>query len=161
MGLKIYKEVKGTKIDTKLLRAIYKSTLKYFNLKDIFSIEVTLVDEKTIQETNKETRGIDRVTDVLSFPTVNFSFPFNKEDYIDAINPEDGKIMLGDLMLCEAKAREQAQEFGHSFDREVGFLVLHGMLHLLGFDHIKKEDEVVMMGHAENILKELNLTRDV
>ena len=64
-------------------------------------------------------------------------------------------------MLCEKRAREQAEEYGHSFDREVGFLVLHGILHLLGFDHIEKKDEVVMMGHAENILKELKLSRDV
>ncbi len=161
MGLNIYKEVKGTKIDTAFLRSIYKAALKYFKLKDVFQIDVTIVDEKTIQETNKETRGIDRITDVLSFPTVDFKFPFKKEDYIDFIDPENNKILLGDLMLCEKRAREQAEEYGHSFDREVGFLVLHGILHLLGFDHIEKEDEVVMMGHAENILKELKLSRDV
>ena len=64
-------------------------------------------------------------------------------------------------MLCEKRAIEQAKEFGHSKEREFGFLVLHGLLHLLGFDHIEKDDEVVMMKHAEEILKGLNLTRDV
>ena len=161
MGLHIYKEVKGTKIDVALLKDIYKAVLKYFKLKDVFSIDVTIVDEDTIRTTNKEQRNIDKVTDVLSFPTVDFMFPFKKGDYIDFIDPENGKIMLGDLMLCEKRAREQAIEYGHSFDREVGFLVLHGILHLLGFDHIKKEDEIIMMGHAENILKGINLTRDV
>ena len=161
MALEVYYTTRGTKVNKAFLDSIYAATLKHFNLKDDFEVELTIVGEKRIKDTNREARGIDRVTDVLSFPSINFSFPYKKENYIYAIDPESGKIMLGELMLCEKRAIEQAKEFGHSKEREFGFLVLHGLLHLLGFDHIEKDDEVVMMKHAEEILKGLNLTRDV
>lgn len=161
MGLDIYRETKGTRINRRFLDMIYKSALNHFELSDIFEIEISIVTEETIQNTNKHTRGIDKVTDVLSFPICNFVFPFKKEDYRNYIDPESGNIMLGEIMLCEKRAQEQAEEYGHSFNREVGFLVLHGILHLLGFDHIEKDDEVIMMGHAEKILEGLDLKRNV
>ena len=161
MALEIFYTTKNKNVDKAFLDKIYKAALKHFNLEDIFEVELTIVGETRIKNTNRETRGIDRVTDVLSFPSIDFKFPFKKQDYIYDIDPETGKIMLGELMLCEKRAKAQAKTYGHSLNREIGFLVLHGLLHLLGFDHIKKEDEVVMMGHAEEILKGLNLTRDV
>lgn len=161
MALDIYRETKGTRINKTFLNSIYKAALKHFGLKDVFEIEISIVQEDTIKQTNKQARGIDKVTDVLSFPICDFKFPFVEKDYLNYINPESGHIMLGELMLCEQRAKDQAEEYGHSFNREVGFLVLHGILHLLGFDHIKKEDEIVMMNHAEEILKGMDLTRDV
>ena len=161
MALEIYYTTRNKNVDKAFLDKIYKAALKHFNLDDVFEVELTIVGESRIRQVNNETRGIDRVTDVLSFPAIDFHFPFKKQDYLYTMDPETGKIMLGELMLCEKRAKEQAIEYGHSLDREIGFLVLHGLLHLLGFDHIKKEDEVVMMGHAEEILKGLNLTRDV
>ena len=161
MALEIYYTTKNKNVDKAFLNKIYKATLEHFKLEDVFEVELTIVGEAKIRQTNKETRGIDRVTDVLSFPAINFKFPFKKQDYIYSIDPETGKLMLGELMLCEKRAQKQAKDFGHSLDREIGFLVLHGLLHLLGFDHIEKDDEVIMMGHAEEILKGLKLTRDV
>lgn len=160
MGLDIYKETRTTKIDRVLLKAIYLQTLRHFKLKDVFEVEISIVGENTIQKINKQTRNIDKVTDVLSFPTTNFKFPFVFEEYKKDVNLETGKIMLGEIMLCEKRAKEQALEYNHSFEREVGFLVLHGLLHLMGFDHIEKEDEVQMMAHSQKILEELKLTRD-
>ena len=159
MGLYLYDDV-DTKIDSKLIKTIYKATLKHFGLKDEFEIEIVITDENTIKNLNKEKRNIDSVTDVLSFPAVNFRFPFVKKDYAFYINPENNKVILGEIVLCEKRAKEQANEYGHSFDREVGFLILHGFLHLLGFDHIEKQDEVVMQKHAYEILESINLTRD-
>ena len=161
MALEVFYTTKNKSVDKALLDKIYFQTLKHFKLEDVFEVELTIVGEQRIKSTNMQTRGIDKVTDVLSFPSINFKFPFKKADYIYAIDPESNKVMLGELMLCEKRAKKQAKDFGHSLNREIGFLVLHGLLHLLGFDHIEKEDEVVMMKHAEEILKELNLTRDV
>ena len=161
MALEIYYTTQNKNVDKAFLNKIYKATLEHFKLEDVFEVELTIVGEAKIKRINKETRGIDRVTDVLSFPAINFKFPFKKQDYIYSTDPETGKIMLGELMLCEKRAQQQAKEYGHSLDREIGFLVLHGLLHLLGFDHIEKDDEVIMMGHAEEILKGLNLSRNV
>jgi len=161
MALEVFYTTKKQMVDKAFLDKIYLATLKHFNLKDDFLIELTIVGEKRIKSTNFETRGIDRVTDILSFPAINFSFPYKKGNYIDAIDPESNKIVLGELMLCYNRAIAQAKAYNHSLDREVGFLVLHGLLHLLGFDHIEKNDEAVMMGHAKQILDGLNLKRDV
>ena len=161
MALEVFYTTKNTSLDKSFIDEIYKATLKHFNLKDVFEVEITIVGEKRIKSVNAATRSIDKVTDVLSFPNTEFKFPFNENDYAYAKNPETGKIMLGELMLCEKRAISQAKEYGHSVAREFGFLVLHGLLHLMGFDHIKKEDEVVMMSHAEEILKGLKLNRDV
>lgn len=161
MALEVFYTVKNKDVDKKFLDSIYKATLKHFDLEDVFEVEITIVGEKRIRDVNRETRNVDRITDVLSFPMVDFKFPFEKTDYLQALNPETNKIMLGELMLCEKRARSQAKKYGHSYEREVGFLVLHGLLHLMGFDHIEKDDEVVMMKHAEEILKGLKLSRDV
>ena len=161
MALDVFVTTKTTKVDKALLNAIYKETLKHFALNDMFEVEITIVGEDKIKSTNQKTRGIDKVTDVLSFPGVNFKFPFNANDYIYDIDPETGKIMLGEIMLCEKGAQKQAKEYGHSVDREIGFLVLHGLLHLMGFDHMTESEEKEMMGHAEEILKGLKLTRNV
>ena len=159
MALDVFYTTKGEKVDKAFLNAIYLETLKHFKLQDIFEVEITIVGEDKIKSTNKATRGIDKVTDVLSFPAINFKFPFNANDYIYDIDPETGKVMLGEIMLCEKRAKKQAKEFGHSVDREIGFLVLHGLLHLMGFDHMTKDEEKEMMSHAEEILKGLKLSR--
>lgn len=161
MGLDIYKEARVSKVDKTLLKEIYFEVLRHFKLKDLFEVEISIVKEQTIQNVNRQTRGIDKVTDVLSFPSCDFKFPFVANDYVNVINLETGKIVLGEIMLCEKRAKQQAIEYNHSFDREVGFLVLHGLLHLLGFDHIEKDDETIMMGHANKILEDLKLSRDV
>ena len=159
MALEVFYTTKGNKVDKAFLNAIYYETIKHFKLKDIFEVEVTIVGEDRIKATNQKTRGIDKVTDVLSFPALDFKFPFDINDYIYDIDPETGKVMLGEIMLCEKRAQKQAKDYGHSVDREIGFLVLHGLLHLMGFDHMTKDEESEMMSHAEAILKQLKLSR--
>ena len=114
-------------------------------------ISVTLVDNDTIRSINKEQRDIDRATDVLSFPMLEFD-----EDDMDG-----ELVMLGDIVISMERAREQANEFGHSFLREVAFLTAHSMLHLLGYDHVDdKEGEEIMCEKQERVLTSLGITRD-
>ena len=115
-------------------------------------ISVTLVDNDTIRSINKEQRDIDRATDVLSFPMLEFD-----EDGIS----DDEYDMLGDIVISMERAREQANEFGHSFLREVAFLTAHSMLHLLGYDHVDDKDgEEIMCEKQERVLTSLGITRD-
>lgn len=114
-------------------------------------VSVTLVDNDTIHQLNREHRGVDKPTDVLSFSQLE------GEDEIEV--PEGETLPLGDIVISLERCQEQAEDYGHSFDRELGFLVAHGMLHLLGYDHQTPEDEAAMMAKTEEILGELGLTR--
>ena len=109
---------------------------------------VILVDNKYIHQLNKEYRGIDKETDVISFAL---------EDNIDEIKL-DFRV-LGDIYISVDKARKQAKEFGHSFLRELSFLTIHGLLHLLGYDHMTKEEEEVMFKKQEQLLSEFGIVR--
>lgn len=122
---------------------------KYQKLDNV-SFNIIIVDNEMIHEINKEYRGIDRPTDVISFAL---------EDEKDmVINPEAGRI-LGDIYISIDKVREQASEYGHSFLRELAFLCIHGFLHLQGYDHMKEEDEKVMFGLQDEILNSYGITR--
>lgn len=109
---------------------------------------VILVDNKYIHQLNKEYRGIDKETDVISFAL---------EDNIDEIKL-DFRV-LGDIYISVDKARKQAKEFGHSFLRELSFLTIHGLLHLLGYDHMTKEEEEIMFKKQDELLNEFKITR--
>ena len=127
--------------------------------KEDLLIEIAFVSEDEIRQLNSEQRNIDAVTDVLSFP------------YLDDIRgevltpthfgdeSEDDGFLLGSVCICMQRAKEQAREFGHSLEREVCFLALHGILHCFGYDHIESDDEVQMMSLAEKIMNKLNLKR--
>ncbi|MCL4318667.1 MAG: rRNA maturation RNase YbeY [Firmicutes bacterium] len=111
-------------------------------------LSIVLSDDSAIRKLNKTYRGVDRATDVLSFS--------QREG-------EDGDsdlAVLGDIVISLDRAHEQAREYGHSFEREMGFLVVHGILHLLGWDHEKADEEAVMMAKTEEILKEIGLVRE-
>lgn len=114
-------------------------------------VSITFVDNETIHELNREHRDVDRPTDVLSFSQL-------EGEELPAM-PEGEPILLGDIVVSLERCAEQAADYGHSYDRELGFLVAHGMLHLLGFDHQTPEDEAAMMAKTEEILGELGLTR--
>ena len=146
---------------TSLATDIYYAVLKHFNQKeDVFEIELECVDRNRIHEVNLQTRGVDRATDVLSFQNIeDISLPCTVEDYPMDINYETGKIMLGDILVCLDIMKEQAVEYNHSEQREIAYLTLHGMLHLLGFDHIKEEDKAIMRTHEEAVLQSLNILR--
>lgn len=124
-------------------------------------VEISFASANEIKEINNENRGIDKVTDVLSFQNIeDIKIPFVKEEYTDFINYENDAVMLGEIIICLDKAKEQAKEYGHSLKREIGFLTCHGMLHLLGYDHETKEQEETMMKLTEDILDSINLARD-
>ncbi|MDD6235030.1 MAG: rRNA maturation RNase YbeY [Lachnospiraceae bacterium] len=125
-------------------------------------VSLTLVDNDRIHEINKEFRDIDRPTDVLSFPMVEYDdageFAF-LEDEDDCFNPETGELMLGDIIISLDKVEEQALAYGHSVTREYAFLIAHSMLHLMGYDHMTDDDAAVMEAKQRAILDNLNITR--
>ena len=126
---------------------------------------VTFVDNKRVHEVNLEYRGIDRPTDVVSleYKPENEIF-FDEEDLQD--NPElaemmeDFDVYIGELYISIEKAREQAEDYGHSYEREMGFLAVHGFLHINGYDHYTPEEEAEMFGLQEEILTAYGLTRE-
>ena len=125
---------------------------------DDTEISLTFTDNKRIRELNNETRGKDSETDVLSFPMLDAeedgTLIIYNEDIID------GKVLLGDIVISAEKAYEQAQEYGHSLIREMCFLAVHSVLHLLGYDHERsQEEEEIQFEKQENILTSLNITR--
>ena len=121
-------------------------------------VDVTTVDGPTIREMNAEYRNKDAVTDVLSFPMYEF-WNGEEQEELDE-DPETGCVMLGDMILNYDRAVEQAQEFGHSTARECGFLTVHSVLHLLGYDHEREEDDrLLMRAKEEENLTALGLVR--
>ena len=113
-------------------------------------ISVSFVDDETIREINRDNRGVDRVTDVLSFPQ------FDDLADIDQKRP----YLLGDVVLCTAQAQRQAEEFGHSVDRELVYLFVHSMCHLVGYDHMTEEEKTEMRAAEEAVMAELDLKRE-
>ncbi|WP_010632215.1 rRNA maturation RNase YbeY [Sporolactobacillus vineae] len=125
------------------------------DLKGPIDCSVTFVNNPRIQDINREYRGINRPTDVISFALEEMA-----EGEVPIL-PEDGEPrVLGDIIVSLEKAAEQADAYGHSFERELGFLVVHGLLHLLGYDHATPAEEKVMFGLQEKILSSYGLSRD-
>lgn len=123
------------------------------------SVSVNFVDETEIQELNKQFRKIDKSTDVLSFPNLDKAFNEKLNEFESERNFDDGLLFLGDIVICKKVAYSQAKEYGHSRKREICFLALHGLLHLLGYDHIKSEDEKIMQNVANKILSSFGVNR--
>lgn len=127
-------------------------------------VNVLLTNNEEIHEANKDFRNIDRPTDVLSFPMVDYDFPADfslvNESPEGYLNPETDELLLGDIMLSVDKVYEQAEEYGHSRKREFAFLIAHSMLHLLGYDHMEDEERVVMEAKQKAILEALGITRN-
>lgn len=124
--------------------------------------ELTLVSPDEIREVNLATRGVDAVTDVLSYPALDgVTFPVCAEDFAMDVDPETGELMLGEIMLCMERMREQAEEYGHGEKREFAYLIAHGCLHLYGYDHMTDEDKALMREQEERVMAELNIPRDL
>ncbi len=119
-------------------------------------MNIILTDDMEICRLNRDYRQIDRPTDVLSFPMLEFEQPSDfshaEEDYADCFNPETGELMLGDIILSVDKIREQAESYGHSQTRELAFLVAHSMLHLCGYDHMEEGEREEMEERQREIL---------
>lgn len=125
-------------------------------------VNLLLVTKDEIHNINKEQRQIDRPTDVLSFPMIDYPAPgdFSRlEQEEDNFNPDTGEALLGDIILCAQKVKEQAAEYGHSEKREFAFLILHSMLHLFGYDHMTPEEARLMEEKQKNILQNMQILR--
>lgn len=143
-----------------LMQLVCDEALRYEECDFDAQISITLTDNDEIQVINSEHRGIDKPTDVLSFPMLEFDedgqIIDNEFEY-----DENGAIMLGDIVISLERAKEQSEEYGHSLDREIAFLCAHSMLHLLGYDHVNsEEEEKIMFTKQEEILNNLGITRN-
>ena len=151
--ISIKNKVKGIKLPKNyriLIRKACNSALNYEGFEDKAEVNVTLVNDDEIKELNNAFRGIDKSTDVLSFP-------LGENGEYD-INPETNALMLGDIVISVEHALKQAEEYGHSIDREIAFLTVHSMLHLLGYDHVNNEtEEKEMFKKQEEILIKMGL----
>lgn len=136
-----------TSVNTTNMERVIEEVSKKLKVKDGI-VSIVFVDNKKIREINKEYRNIDKVTDVISFA-------FLDED----INPNTDYTNYGEIYISLEKALSQSLEYAHSFDRELCFLTVHGLLHLLGYDHMNKEDEKVMFGLQDEILSKLKIER--
>ncbi len=145
------KEISELDFDIKeLVNQVVATSLNYEKFSTNVEVSISIVDNVTIKDLNNQYRNKNYVTDVLSFPLLdNFSCTFNNEEVIP----------LGDIVFSLDKAKEQANEYGHTLKREVGFLVAHSMLHLLGYDHMVPEEEKIMFQKQEEILNKINLLR--
>lgn len=152
----------NSEFESLIIKAV-ETALSFEGFKYNYEISVVITDNIGIRILNNQYRNIDRETDVLSFPMIQFSYSdlekqiFNVSD--EEINPETGNVMLGDIVISIQKAYEQAEEYGHSFQRELAFLTVHSTLHLLGYDHMQSEEERIMRSKEEIILSSINLSR--
>lgn len=160
MKVTIYNRQKVRQIPRETIKLIEKAVrlcVKRSCFEVPCEVYITLTDNEGIRQLNREQRGIDKPTDVLSFPLLDYS---DGKPLIEAgdIDPDSGMVCLGDIIISVEKALEQADEYGHSREREFAFLAVHGTLHLLGYDHESKDDESIMFSMQESILDEMGLT---
>ena len=124
-------------------------------------IEISLVDEAEIQTLNRTYRGMDKVTDVLSFPSMDAikGRALKAKEHPLEVD-EEGRLFLGSIAICTARAKEQAVEYGHSYERELYYLATHGVLHCLGYDHEDEQEKKEMRAREEEVMQKLKLTRE-
>ncbi|MFA5575746.1 MAG: rRNA maturation RNase YbeY [Tissierellaceae bacterium] len=132
----------------KTLSNLVEKVLELENLEGDYEISISFVDNEQIRELNRDYRGIDEETDVLSFPLD------------DSINRE-GPTLLGDIIISLEKAKEQSDDYGHSLEREIAYLAVHSMLHLLGYDHMEEDERLAMRSREKEIMKELGIFKNV
>lgn len=162
MKVILYNRQKKKKIESETLNLIKKAVKLCAQLEGFpypWEVYITLTDDNAIHEINREFRQMDRPTDVLSFPLLEYNdrVPIILPGDID---PETDRISLGDIIISVERAEAQANDYGHSFDREIVFLAVHGMLHLLGHDHMNKEEEAIMIERQRAVLEEIGLKRE-
>lgn len=165
----LYTDNRQSKIEVtdeliELINEVCQQSLEAEEMNSPYQISLLFVDNDEIREINRDTRGIDKATDVLSFPMLDYpkdkvfkdvykSVKFN-EIYLDG-----EELVLGDMVLSLERAKEQSIEYNHSFNREVCYLVVHSILHLLGYDHMEEEEKRKMRKREEEILGGLNIKR--
>lgn len=152
-----YLELEENKKYEDIIERVIKQCYKEEHLlKSKLIVQITLTTPENIRKINKKYRNIDKETDVLSFPM------FEKQEIEQKIKKQDFAYedILGDIVISIEKVKEQAEEYGHSFDRELSYMIVHGFYHLMGYDHIEEKDKIKMRPKEEKILNELNIKRD-
>lgn len=139
------------------LKKLAKVVMKHLNQKERCYIELVFVGEEEIRSLNAQNRGVDKVTDVLSFPTLDGirGKILTKKDF--PLDTQNGRLNLGSIAVCEEQCARQAQEIGHSTEREIIYLVLHGVLHLFGYDHLTDDDKTQMRNIEKAVLATLKI----
>ena len=144
-------------LDLDIVKKVLEQCFKEEDMLDSkLYITITFTTPQNIKEINKKYRNIDKATDVLSFPM------FEKDELETKIKNKDYvcEDVLGDIIISIEKVQEQAEEYGHSFERELSYMIVHGFYHLMGYDHIKEEDKKVMRPKEEKVLNDLKIKRD-
>ena len=152
----VYKEIEEKEEHQKIIQKVLEKCFEEEKIIDSkLMITITLTNAENIKEINKQYRNIDKTTDVLSFPM------FEKDELENKIKNRlfEHEDVLGDIIISIPKVEEQAKEYGHSFERELSYMIVHGFYHLMGYDHIKEEDKKEMRPKEEKILNQLNILR--
>lgn len=158
-------EFTGEKLEEgthKLLKKVAKKALKMLGQKPrVLDLCVNFVYDNEMREVNTRMRNISDSTDVLSFPNLNdvYNKKITKKAFLSDVSPETKRIFLGDVVINLDRALSQANEYGHSIQREIAYLLVHSVLHLLGYDHMDELDKNLMRAQEERILAEFNLKR--
>ena len=150
----IYKDIEEKKEYEPIIKNVLEKCFEEEKIKDSkLCVTVTLTNPENIKEINRKYRNIDKATDVLSFPM------FNKDELDKKIQEKDFEVedILGDIIISIEKVKEQAKEYEHSFERELSYMVVHGFYHLMGYDHMEKNDKKLMRQKEENILGKLDI----
>ena len=158
----IYKSLEKNEKYDNIIKEVVHECFKTEKLdKTNIYISITLTNEEEIEKINKQYRNIDRATDVLSFPMFEKEEldKFISENSVNTDINMQGDI-LGDIVISIPRVYEQAEEYGHSFERELSYMVVHGFYHLMGYDHIEEADKKIMRQKEENILSELGIKRE-
>lgn len=153
----IYEDVEPNEEYEKTIKKVLEECYKTENLTNSkLIITITLTTPEKIRQINNEYRRIDKATDVLSFPM------FEKSELDEKIKKQEflHEDVLGDIIISVQKVEEQAKEYGHSFERELSYMVVHGFYHLMGYDHIEEKDKIIMRPKEENVLSKLGITRE-
>lgn len=141
---------------TSLIMNTVTSTLEYEHIDVPCFVSISIVEPEEIRQLNCEHRDVDSVTDVLSFPVVNL---LDGSDCDDAGDYYEGRLILGDVVICAERAKEQSEDFGHSIEREMGYLTCHSVLHLIGYDHEDESEREIMREKEEAVMDKMNLRR--
>ena len=150
-----YNNIEKIETAENIIRNVVQAVLDEEKIIHELYINITLTNNEEIHKINKQYRGVDRPTDVLSFPM------YERDEIPNLRKKQENSVeeILGDIIISIPKVREQAEEYGHSFERELAYLTTHGMLHLLGYDHMVDEEKEQMRKQEEKILEKLNITR--
>jgi len=159
--LNIYTRYVG-KEEKKLIVRVLEGAYEFLGQTADMELDLSFVGQDFIRSVNSDSRGVDKVTDVLSFPVLEGikGELVSAEDFPCDVNPDTECLMLGEIIICKHRAKQQAEEYGHSLERELAFLSLHGFLHLMGYDHIEEADRIEMEDLSKRILNKLEIKRE-